>query len=72
MDEEQTKETFLQKVTWKHALAASLVVFVVYPKPFFYLFRPLIKHFRANYQQASIPPRVEKIIFTVNRFITQK
>ena len=72
MAEEQTKETLLHKLTWKHALALVTVGFFVYPKPFFHLFRPLIKHFRSNYRRGSIPPRVEKIIFTVNRFITPK
>ena len=72
MAEENAKETLLQKLNWKHALAATAVVFVIYPKPFFYICRPLIKHFRSNYHKASIPPQVEKIIFTVNRFITHK
>lgn len=53
-------------------MAASIVVFMIYPKPFFWVMHPLIKHFKKNYKNANIQPCIERIIFSNNRKVTAK
>lgn len=56
------------KLSWKHGALLLIPAFVLYPRPFLYLLRPVIRRVRRSYRKDT--PRLEKLIFSPKRSIT--
>lgn len=66
-------ESFINKLksnfSWKSALMIGVpLMFIIYPRPFLYLLRPFINRINKTYCENR--PKLKKILFTTNRFLT--